>query len=126
MKKQLLFLACFAALCCAAEPVPATDVGKSPTKTEISGAVIESTCTVFTVQAYDATLATAEIAITTGIDHSTSFEKAVPVSPGVSMPKGDAAIPISAQARFNSNILSSGPLKEYIPKWDYNLNRYWC
>lgn len=130
MKKQLILLFCCVALF-ATQPAPAAEVGNAPPKTELSVSGIETPCHVFILQAYDATLVNAEIATSVSIlKGSSSKPTATPLSPGVSSPRGDAAIPIQAQANLgvnNTHKQISHRARDFVIHfWSFNTDRYWC
>lgn len=129
MKKQL-FVALAIAFCIAGNSGFATDVGKPPAKIECSIAELAPAnlgiqadqVNPYVISAFDVEFI-AEVKQVETMNVVNMNE----LSPVVSMPKGDAAIPRSAQAQWDFYTLRSGPnIKELFPAWDYNLNRYWC
>jgi|GEM_PF-4020235 len=127
MKKSIFEILFCITACFVGHSVFASDVGgKSPTKTEISVANDNVVADyVFAFQNTSDTYFSADGSYIVSAQKNDNFNY---LSNEVSVPKGDAAIPIRAQASY-SKLYSKTKLSiktTYDPLWDYNLERYWC
>lgn len=125
MKKSIFAILFCITACFVGHSVFAIDVGgKSPTKTEYS-------------VAKDNVMATAEAIVFENLSavdfgaeslcivKEANMKEVIDV-PAVSMPEGDAAIPIHAQARYSYSNYSKLSLPTSIYIHNFSVDRYWC